>query len=74
MCTVDGAQGQEADVVIISLVKAKPSRFLDKRRLCVMLSRARRTLVLGGDRGSHSNCQFAPLTEVARLSEQAPAQ
>ena len=74
VCTVDGAQGQEADVVIISLVKAKPSRFLDKRRLCVMLSRARRTLVLVGDRGSHSNCQCAPLAEVARLSEQAPAQ
>jgi hypothetical protein len=68
VCTVDGAQGQEADVVIISLVKAKPSRFLDKRRLCVMLSRARRTLVLVGDRGSHSNCQCAPLAEVASRS------
>jgi len=66
VCTVDGAQGQEADVVIISLVKPKPSRFLNDRRLCVMLSRARSSLVLVGDRGSHTTCRCAPLSELAR--------
>ena len=67
VCTVDGAQGQEADVVIISLVKAKPSRFLNDRRLCVMLSRARSKLILVGDRCSHTTCRCAPLQELARL-------
>ena len=28
ICTVDGAQGQEADTLIISLVKRYPSKFL----------------------------------------------
>ena len=41
--TIDQCQGQEADVVVISLVQ-KPTRFLDKNRLNVALSRVRQKL------------------------------
>jgi superfamily I DNA and/or RNA helicase len=37
--TIDQCQGQQADIVILSLVR-KPTRFLDKNRLNVALSRA----------------------------------
>lgn len=70
VCTVDGSQGHEADVVVVSLVKARPSRFLDARRLCVMLSRMRQCLVLVGDRRSHLKCACTPLREMAHLAEE----
>jgi superfamily I DNA and/or RNA helicase len=47
--TIDQCQGQEADVVILSLVR-KPTRFLKKNRLNVALSRAREELYLLVDR------------------------
>ena len=68
LSTVDGAQGQESDVLIISLVKRQPSRFLDKRRLCVMLSRARQQVIFVGDRGSHVGCRCAPLKDMVRIA------
>lgn len=70
-CTVDGAQGQEADVVVLSLVKRVPTRFLTRFRLCVMLSRARRSLVVVGDRNSHKSCRCLPLCDVAQNAAQA---
>jgi superfamily I DNA and/or RNA helicase len=41
--TIDQCQGQEADLVILSLVK-KPTKFLNKNRLNVALSRVRKEL------------------------------
>lgn len=56
--TVDGSQGAEADVVIVSFVRSNPPRgnkgtrigFVDDaRRLNVALTRARHALVMVGD-------------------------
>lgn len=47
--TIDQCQGQEADVVIISLVQ-KPTKFLTKNRFNVALSRVRKKLYLLTDR------------------------
>ena len=41
--TIDQCQGQEADIVILSLVQ-KPTRFLTINRLNVALSRVRKRL------------------------------
>ncbi|XRB21131.1 DNA replication ATP-dependent helicase [Pseudoscourfieldia marina] len=73
VCTVDGAQGQEADVVIISLVRAFPSRFMNDKRLCVMLSRARRKLIVVGDYDTHVRCRTKPLRELANKSRRVSA-
>eukprot|EP00978_Attheya_sp_CCMP212_P016586 scaffold43631_cov45-Attheya_sp.AAC.1 len=43
--TIDQCQGQEADVVVLSLVQ-KPTRFLTKNRLNVALSRVRKKLYI----------------------------
>jgi ATP-dependent RNA/DNA helicase IGHMBP2 len=51
--TVDGFQGREKEVVIISFVRSNPSGAIgflsDERRLNVSLTRARRKLILVGD-------------------------
>ena len=47
--TIDQCQGQEADYVILSLVQ-KPTRFLNKNRFNVALSRVRKRLYLLTDR------------------------
>jgi hypothetical protein len=47
--TIDQCQGQEADIVILSLVQ-KPTLFLNKNRLNVALSRVRRKLYLVADK------------------------
>jgi len=47
--TIDQCQGQEADVVILSLVR-KPTRFLTKNRLNVALSRVRKKIFVLVDR------------------------
>jgi superfamily I DNA and/or RNA helicase len=47
--TIDQCQGQEADFVIFSLVQ-RPTRFLDKHRLNVALSRTKKELIILGDR------------------------
>ena len=47
--TIDQCQGQEADVVILSMVR-KPTRFLNKNRLNVAISRVRKKLYFLADR------------------------
>ena len=45
--TVDSAQGREKDVVILSMVRAKTTSFLeDEKRLNVALTRAKRKLII----------------------------
>ena len=46
--TIDQCQGQEADFVLLSLVQ-KPTRFLNKNRLNVALSRVRKKLFFVAD-------------------------
>ncbi|KAL0106520.1 hypothetical protein PUN28_016311 [Cardiocondyla obscurior] len=48
--TVDSFQGQERDIIIMSCVRSKGIGFLsDKQRLCVALTRAKRSLILCGN-------------------------
>lgn len=47
--TIDQCQGQEADYVLLSLVQ-KPTRFLNKNRLNVALSRVRKMLYFVADK------------------------
>lgn len=48
--TVDGFQGQERDVIIISCVRSdKIGFFSDRQRLCVALTRAKHSLILCGN-------------------------
>ena len=47
--TIDQCQGQEADVVLFTLVQ-KPTRFLNKNRLNVAMSRTRGDLIIIADR------------------------
>lgn len=47
--TADQCQGQEADFVLLSLVQ-KPTRFLNKNRLNVALSRVRKKLYFVADK------------------------
>jgi len=47
--TIDQCQGQEAEIVIFTLVQ-KPTRFLNKNRMNVAISRTREELIIVGDR------------------------
>jgi superfamily I DNA and/or RNA helicase len=47
--TIDQCQGQEADHVLLTLVQ-KPTRFLNKNRLNVALSRVRKRLYFVADK------------------------
>lgn len=55
--TVDNFQGDERDIIILSLVRSKPDRsFMTKfNRINVAVSRARCLLVIVGDAKSFSN-------------------
>ncbi|MFN0201643.1 MAG: AAA domain-containing protein [Bacteroidia bacterium] len=60
--TVDGFQGQERDIIYISLVRSNPNGeigFLkDTRRMNVALTRARKKLVVIGDSGTLGENKF----------------
>lgn len=60
--TIDGFQGQERDLIIISLVRSNPKSeigFLsDYRRMNVALTRARKKLVVIGDSATIGNDKF----------------
>ena len=60
--TVDGFQGQERDIIYISLVRSNDTKdigFLnDIRRMNVALTRARKKLVVIGDSATLSNHKF----------------
>ena len=48
--TVDGFQGQECDIIIMSCVRSQKIGFLsDRQRLCVALTRAKRSLIMCGN-------------------------
>ncbi|XP_078034885.1 putative helicase senataxin isoform X2 [Augochlora pura] len=48
--TVDGFQGQERDVIIMSCVRSQKIGFLsDRQRLCVALTRAKHSLIICGN-------------------------
>nr|XP_031832015.1 probable helicase senataxin isoform X1 [Nomia melanderi] len=50
--TVDGFQGQERDVIIMSCVRSHKIGFLsDRQRLCVALTRAKHSLIICGNFG-----------------------
>lgn len=51
--TIDKSQGNEADIVILSLVKTIPTNFLDAKRSNVMISRTKEKLIVLGNR---QNC------------------
>lgn len=57
--TVDGFQGREKEVIVISLVRSNPEEeigFLkDARRLNVAITRAKRKLIIVGDKGTLSS-------------------
>lgn len=71
--TVDGAQGKEAYLVVLSMVKDVPSRFLTIKRLCVMLSRAKGRIVVVGDLDSHLSCDNLPMRKLAQISSRTAA-
>lgn len=60
--TVDGFQGRESDVVVISLVRSNSKGELgflaDTRRMNVALTRARRKLIVFGDSSTLANHEF----------------
>ena len=59
------SQGQEADIIILSLVRQTPTSFLTRRRCCVMFSRGRRTVVVVGRRKGYIKCANEMLRDVA---------
>ena len=60
--TIDGFQGEECDVIYISLVRSNPNQeigFLsDIRRMNVAITRAKRKLVVIGDSSTIGNHPF----------------
>lgn len=67
-CTIDKSQGNEADVVILSLVKSKPTQFLTKRRTNVMISRTREKLIIFGNRNNALKCSNYAIRSLAKNS------
>lgn len=66
--TIDKSQGNEADVVILSLVKSNPTSFLTKRRSNVMISRTRDKLIVFGNRNNALTSSNAVLRSLAKNS------
>lgn len=66
--TIDQCQGQEADYVILSLVQ-KPTRFLNKNRFNVALSRVRKRLYLIADRKEFKDASTNSSWESSMISK-----
>ena len=62
MSTVDGFQGREKEVIIISMVRSNPNQeigFLsNEKRMNVAVTRAKRMCVLIGDSGTVGKISF----------------
>jgi hypothetical protein len=72
LCTVDRFQGQEADVVFISLVRTRRPGFMDvPNRLNVAITRSRFQLVLVGKRSFYKRQSRSPL--LKSLAEELPS-
>lgn len=71
LAVVDRFQGQEADVVLLSMVRTFPKTpgFLDNpNRMNVALTRARYQLVIFGDRGYFAHSRKAERAELCRIA------
>lgn len=66
--TIDQCQGQEADLVILSLVQ-RPTRFLNKNRFNVALSRVRKKLFLLCDKKDFQDAAKNSSWECALLAK-----
>ena len=62
VCSIDGYQGRECDIIILSLVRSNPERKLgflgDTRRMNVALTRAKRKLIVIGDSATFGEHPF----------------
>ncbi|MFT5128283.1 MAG: ATP-dependent RNA/DNA helicase IGHMBP2 [Rhodothermales bacterium] len=62
VCSIDGYQGRECDIVILSFVRSNPERTLgflaDTRRMNVAMTRARRKLIVIGDSATFGEHPF----------------
>jgi superfamily I DNA and/or RNA helicase len=62
VCSIDGYQGRECDIVILSLVRSNLERTLgflgDTRRMNVAMTRARRKLIVIGDSATFGEHPF----------------
>lgn len=66
VCTVDRFQGQEADMVFLSMVRRRGVGFLDNRnRMNVAITRARYQMVIVGDKTPFKNCKIEFLRKMA---------
>jgi len=66
--SIDQCQGEEADYVLLSLAQ-KPTRFLDKHRLNVALSRVRKKLFLFTSRVELQQASKDPSWDCSRLAK-----
>jgi ATP-dependent RNA/DNA helicase IGHMBP2 len=61
-CSIDGYQGRECDIIILTLVRSNPERTLgflrDTRRMNVAMTRARRKLIVIGDSATFGEDPF----------------
>ncbi|KAL6257996.1 hypothetical protein P5V15_011591 [Pogonomyrmex californicus] len=65
--TVDGFQGQERDIIIMSCVRSSGIGFMsDKQRLCVALTRAKHSLILCGNFNTFMDPMWKALLADAR--------
>lgn len=65
--TLDQCQGHEADFVAVSLVKKNPTNFLSDKRTCVLISRAKKQLIMFGNRQNYLCCKNSSLRIISRF-------
>ena len=70
VCTVDRFQGQEADLVFLSMVRRRGVGFLDNmNRMNVALTRAKYQTVIVGDKHPFRNCKIEFLNRMVNEME-----